>query len=339
MQAGVILSARRRNALLPPSEMKRQTADLRQKREKMANSTKKTNKRLLYLIIALVIAVVSGLSTYIFPEELLKGNSTVPELLNGQEEAEQLNVHYIDVGQGDCMLIEFGDETMLIDSGERGNEQTVINYIRNEGFDSLDYVVVSHQHTDHMGSMVEVLGTFEVGQIIMPRISKASTPTNSTYTKFLKAVADNGAKVVAASAGKTYPVGEAVVTILGPLNIVDDLNNMSVVMRLDYGETSFLFTGDAEKQEEEDIIKAGYDLDCDVLKVGHHGSKSSSSYAFLELVTPETAVITCGKYNDYGHPHDAALRRIKTYTEDIYRTDVCGSVVITSNGTDYTVNY
>lgn len=305
----------------------------------MKNNTKKLNKKLVYLILILAVALVSGIATYLFPEEILGNDTVLPQSTQGQETVEQLRVNYIDVGQGDCILIEFGDETMLVDSGERGNEQTVINYLRNAGVDSLDYVLVSHQHTDHMGSMAGVLEAFEVEQIIMPRISKESTPTNSTYTKFLNAVSQCGAKVVAASVGKTYSIGEAVVTILGPINVVDDLNDMSVVMRLDYGETSFLFTGDAGRDAEADIIDAGYDLDCDVLKAGHHGSKASSSADFLNCVTPEVVIITCGEDNDYGHPHSAALKRIKEHTQSVYRTDICGSIVVTSDGINYTVDY
>lgn len=249
-------------------------------------------------------------------------------------------VHYVDVGQGDCELVECDGKYMLIDAGENGFETDVINYLNSHNIKELEYVVASHQHSDHIGGLSEVIDAFKVTNIIMPRLTKEQTPTNSTYRDFLKAVKASGAKVIEAKVGATYELGGGKFEILGPVtNDAEDINNMSVVMRFDHGENSFLFTGDAETEEENEIIENGASLDCDVLKVGHHGSSTSSGKKFLDKVTPEICVISCGEDNSYGHPHKEITKRLKKYTDETYRTDVCGSIVISSDGKELTVEY
>lgn len=249
-------------------------------------------------------------------------------------------VHYVDVGQGDCELVECDGKYMLIDAGENGFETDVINYLNSHNIKELEYVVASHQHSDHIGGLSEVIDAFKVTNIIMPRLTKEQTPTNSTYRDFLKAVKASGAKVIEAKVGATYELGGGKFEILGPVtNDAEDINNMSVVMRFDHGENSFLFTGDAETEEENEIIENGSSLDCDVLKVGHHGSSTSSGKKFLDKVTPEICVISCGEDNSYGHPHKEITKRLKKYTDETYRTDVCGSIVISSDGKELTVEY
>ena len=186
-------------------------------------------------------------------------------------------VHYIDVGQGDCELIECGGQYMLIDAGENGHETEVLNYLNSFNITKLDYVVVSHQHSDHIGGLAEVLEEFEVANVIMPKLTEKQEPTNSTYKAFIQKLKKSGAKVISAKPGATYELGGAVFEILGPVsNDAENLNSMSVVIRLDYGSNSFLFMGDAETDEESEILESGANVDCDVLKVGHHGSRTSS---------------------------------------------------------------
>lgn len=298
---------------------------------------KKINKKLIYAIVVIVLVLISyfGLDNYdkFFDEEY-------PWESSQTETTDMINVHYIDVGQGDCTLIVCGGETLLIDAGENGHEQQVINYLNSVGVKKLDYIVATHQHSDHIGGVPEVLENFGTNNIIMPRLTEAQTPTNSTYTAFLKAIQKSDAKVIASKVGAEYVLGEATFEILGPVtNDAEDINNMSVVVKVTYGENTFLFTGDAETDEETEVIDTGSNLDCDVLHAGHHGSYTSSSKDFLKAVTPEICVISCGADNDYGHPHDTALKRIKKHTEEIYRTDICGSIVITGDGSTLSVTY
>lgn len=298
---------------------------------------KRINKKLIYTIVVIVLALISyfGLDNYdkFFDEEY-------PWESSQTETTDMINVHYIDVGQCDCTLIVCGGETLLIDAGENGHEQQVINYLNSVGVKKLDYIVATHQHSDHIGGIPEVLENFGTNNIIMPRLTEAQTPTNSTYTAFLKAIQKSDAKVIASKVGAEYVLGEATFEILGPVtNDAEDINNMSVVVKVTYGENTFLFTGDAETDEETEVIDTGSNLDCDVLHAGHHGSYTSSSKDFLNAVTPEICVISCGADNDYGHPHDAALKRIKKHTQDIYRTDICGSIVITGDGSTLSVTY
>ncbi len=297
----------------------------------------KINKKVIYLIIILVIAVASAAGVNfdkIFGE--------FPTTFGSSEVSSDssFKIHFVDVGQGDCTLVESNGEYLLIDAGENGHETEVLNYLRSTGIEKLDYIIATHQHSDHIGGIPEVLEEYECDNIIMPRLTKAQTPTNSTYTAFLKAVQASEAKVISAKPGLSYALGGATFEILGPVtDDAEDINSMSAVTKITYGENSFLITGDAETEEELEIIDNGADLDCDVLRAGHHGSSTSSCKDFLNAVTPEICVISCGADNDYGHPHDKAVNRIKKHTEEIYRTDICGSIVMSSDGENIDISY
>lgn len=298
---------------------------------------KKLSKKHIYLIVILILAVCSAFGLDSFDKVSEEEPFNITESSDTQSE---FQVHYIDVGQGDSTLIICGKNTMLIDAGENGHETKIINYLRSQGVEKLDYIIVTHQHSDHIGGIPEVLEEFDADNIIMPRLTEAQTPTNSTYTAFLKALKATDAKIISSKVGATYTLGNAEFEILGPVtNDAEDINSMSVVTKLTYGENTFLFTGDGESDEEKEIIGTGADLDCDVYKVGHHGSKTSSCKSFLDEVTPEICIISCGAYNDYGHPHDVITKRLANYTDEVYRTDICGSVVITSDGINLDVSY
>lgn len=255
------------------------------------------------------------------------------KLTERSEAAKQpLSVHYIDVGQGDSILIKSEGLNVLIDAGERGNGEAVLSYLEAQEVKSLDYVIATHPHSDHIGSMEDVLKKIPVSNIILPKLTQESTPTTKTYENFLQAVKDSGAKVIAAEPGKTYGGARSVLTVLGPCQQEDDLNNMSVVARLDFGSTSFLFTGDAETPSENAILKKGMDVQADVLKMGHHGSKTSSGNAFLSEVEPALCVISCGAGNDYGHPHEETLKKLEKRGITPFRTDQDGAIVVGSDG-------
>lgn len=248
-----------------------------------------------------------------------------------------LQVHFIDVGQGDCQLVVTSSETVLIDCGEREYYERVIDYIKNLGISKLDYVVVTHPHTDHMGGMSYILDEFDIGTVIMPKIKESALPTTNAYQRLLKSIDGKNIKADYAKPGQKYGVGGAVMTVLSPVKDYSDFNNYSVTVRIAHGENTFLFTGDIEKKAETDILSSGADVAATVLKVGHHGSSSSSSEAFIDAVDPEYAVIGVGVGNDYGHPHKETLKWIKERNLKLYRTDLNGNVIFTSTGSSLTV--
>ena len=249
----------------------------------------------------------------------------------------QIAVHFIDVGQGDATLIEAQGRFMLIDGGERGNEQTIINYLQNLGVRRIDYVIASHPHSDHIGGLAHgVIDAFPIGTIIAPRFSPENVPTTRVYERFLEAVAravEQGTQARYSAVGETIALGNAQVTILGPLREYPGINNNSIILRLDYGETSALFTGDAERTAERELADTyGHRLRVCVLHAGHHGSNTSSNAEFLYYVAPRYVVIPVGVYNSFGHPDPRAMERIRATNAIIYRTDIDGTVVMRSDG-------
>lgn len=252
-----------------------------------------------------------------------------------QASADKMYVSFIDVGQGNCTLLRCGGKAILVDSGEVGAAQTVINYIKNLGIDELNCVLVTHPHTDHMGAMTKILYEFKIDDLIMPEIPEEIIPTNKTYEKFLTAVSDNAGNVIAAKPGETYSYGEITLEIFAPLRDYDNLNDMSAVSRIRYGDTSVMFTGDATTTVEKDLLKKNIDYSATVLNVGHHGSKTSSSEAWLRAVNPKYAVICCGVNNDYGHPHSVITKRLEKLGIKYFETDLLGTIVFESDSKNF----
>lgn len=244
-----------------------------------------------------------------------------------------LNVHFIDVGQGDSTLIESNGHYMLIDAGENNQADTVIDYLREQNVSTLDYVIGTHPHSDHIGGLDKIIEAFDIGKVILP----SKEHTTRTFEDLLDAIAGKGLKITKPAVGDIYEIGDASFQILAPnQDYGDDLNNWSVAVRLVYGDTSFVFTGDAETEAEADIITNGLMLQADVLKVGHHGSRTSSNDAFLDSVKPSYAVIECGADNSYGHPHKETMEKLEKRNILIYRTDTQGNIVASTDGTDIT---
>ena len=242
-----------------------------------------------------------------------------------------LTVSFLDVGQGDSIFIELPDgDTMLIDASESDQAEGIIDYIESRGHNTLDYVVATHPHADHIGGMAEVLKAFEVGEIWMP---DADSDTK-TYEKLLETIGEQEIPLHVAAAGKTVLSTESLaIDIIAPSSEeYEDLNDYSAVLRLTYGKTRFIFTGDAEAHSEEEILASGVSLSADVLKLGHHGSSTSSSEAFVKAVNPKWGIISCGEGNSYGHPHRETLDLAKKLGIELLRTDLIGTIVMTSDG-------
>lgn len=243
----------------------------------------------------------------------------------------RMNVHFMDVGQADCILIEADGAAMLVDAGKNEDGGQIVEYLKEQGIARLEYVIGTHPHEDHIGGMDDVLRNFEVGTVILP----AKVHTTQTYMDVLQAVEDCGLAVTQAVRGDTFGLGEASFTILSPpagSDYGDELNNWSVAIRLTYGQNSFVLTGDAEEAAEADILASGLELKADVVKAGHHGSKTSNSPAFLQAVAPSYAVISCGMGNSYGHPDLEILEEFQALGTAVFRTDEQGTVVAQSDG-------
>lgn len=249
-------------------------------------------------------------------------------------ENSHFEVHYIDVGQADSALVICDDETMLIDGGNVADSSKVAAYLKKCDIDELDYVVCTHAHEDHVGGLSGALSVAEAERVFAPETG-ADT---KAYKNFLKKAAEQGITIENPTVGETEMLGSSYVEFLGPINEKGaDKNNTSIVLKITYGKTSFLFTGDAEREEEADILNKGANLKATVLKVGHHGSETSSSYPFLREVMPQYAVISVGEGNSYGHPHDNTLSRLNDAGAEVYRTDVNGDIIMESDGESITV--
>lgn len=240
-----------------------------------------------------------------------------------------LQVHYIDVGQGASQLIiSPNGRTMLIDAGNNDDEERVVAYLKDQGVSKVDILIVTHPDADHSGGADAVVDAFEIGSIYMPKVQS----NTRTFESLLTSIANKNLTIKTAKAGLILDLDETLdVQMIGPVKSYADTNNMSAVVRLVYGETSFLFTGDAELESEQDMLASGTDLSSDVLLVGHHGSSSSTSEEFLHAVSPQAAVIQVGD-NNYGHPAEEVLARLEKHKIEIYRNDIHGHIVAVSNG-------
>ena len=247
---------------------------------------------------------------------------------------DSLVAEFLDVDQADCELIYLPDgKVMLIDAGNRGDGDEIVAYLNSKDITKIDYLIATHPHADHIGGMADVINTFEIGTVYAPRVARDDTPTSKTYEDFLLAIKNKGLKIkgVAPSNQPAITAGECNIYFFSPNSAdYDELNNYSVTVKITYGIHSFLFMGDAEMLSEDEMLGAGYNLSADVLKVGHHGSDSSSGKEFLKAVDPDYAVISCGAENKYNHPHKKTLNALKKIK--VLRTDLDNTIIFMADG-------
>lgn len=240
-----------------------------------------------------------------------------------------LYVHFLDVGQGDAAIVIADEAVMMIDGGDAKHSSLIYTYLRDTlKIDNIDVMIATHPHADHAGGLSAALNACTVGVIYTPEIAYDT----KTWNNVLRYAEAQGTPVIIPMPGDEFDLGGATVEILGPVWFSNDTNNLSLVLRVTYGEMKFLFTGDAEWDEEHDLVDAGVDLRADVLKVPHHGSNSSSSYVFLRAVNPRHAIISVGKDNSYGHPDEEVLGRLRNLGAQVYRTDEMGTIRCRTDG-------
>lgn len=324
---------------------------------------KKARRQLLYAVLAFIVSVATAAAN--------PGGTTFPPLVHStpptgqvstpnrettpaqelpattspevaanpslpQDTGGKLRVHFLNVGQGDAILVQLpGGQNLLIDAGTNEAGPTVIKDLKQYGVVQLDYVIGTHPHEDHTGGLEQVIAAFPVGKIYLPRV----TNNTASYRDLLLAIKNKGLKVTEARAGISLPLGEAVqATFISPAkSSYEDLNDYSAVLHLTFGRTAFLFTGDAGTTAEQEMLAAHQPLKADVLKVAHHGSRTATSTAFLKAVSPRYAVISAGQGNDYGHPHAQTLQRLQKAGVKIYRTDQEGTITAVSDGQEITM--
>jgi competence protein ComEC len=293
-------------------------------------------------IIGFIYAALNGIN----PEEKKTQNPTSkPDTKQGvQTESTknsntavtgELKVSFIDVGQADSVLLQQGDKFMLIDAGNNGDVQTVKDYLTSQGVKELQYFIGTHKDEDHIGGADGVINSFKVGKVYFPK----QIATTQTYKDFVTAVKNKGLSLTVPKVGDQFKLGEAAVTVLAPNSSeYEDSNDYSIVVKVTFGSTTFLLTGDAEALSEKELVASGKDLSATVLKVGHHGSLTSTSQAFLDKVNPKFAVISAGAGNKYGHPAQETMDKLKAKGVQVFRTDEQKTIIATSNGKEINFN-
>lgn len=294
----------------------------------MSKKKRKSNKFISAIMLAVAIALII---IYLFPNTIDYIKDLIEEPRKPTVTDGELSVHYLDVGQGDSILILApSGESMLIDTSLSDMDETITEYIKSLGIKKLDYLLLTHPDADHIGSASKILKSIGAKKVIMSDV----THTTKTFETLLLTIDEMNIPLVIPKTNDRFELGNAVFTVLGPVKKSSDLNDMSLVIRLDYGEKSFMFTGDCGIKAEEEMLdehtKGAFKAD--VIKLGHHGSSTSSSKEFLDAVDPDIAIISCGKGNSYGHPHKEIIEDLNKRDVTYYRTDKQGNIILSTDG-------
>jgi competence protein ComEC len=298
--------------------------------QKLSRSGRSLAPAAIFIVLISCIITVGCLDNFTIPDFSTNRSTHIAD------NDGKLSVYFLDVGQGDSTLVLFSNKSILIDAGEADMGDRVVSDLQALGVRRIDLLVATHPHSDHTGGMQKVLAAFPVGQVL----DSGLPHTSSTYEHFLETIEQKNIPYRVAEQGQTIDIDPALtIFVLSPPKerFGDDPNTNSIVLRISYGTVAFLMAGDMGGECENALVKSGYPLDARILKVGHHGSYSSTSSLFLERVRPETAIIMVGKDNPYGHPHKETLDLLKRYGVAVYRTDLDGTIVIRSDGISYSV--
>ena len=275
---------------------------------------RKSNKNIISIILSILIIGVFIYSEY---SESLKEYHPV---------STDLRIEYIDVGQADCILISTNNHNMLIDGGNNVDGKLLVNYFKDNNIDTFDYIIGTHPHEDHIGGLDYIINNFTVKKIYMPNV----TTNTKSFEDILNSVEKKNLKITIPTIGETFFLGEAIIKIIYTGTNQEDLNSDSIILKLTFGNHSYLFTGDTTKEVELTLLNE--DIEADVIKIAHHGSPYSNSLQFIKKVNPKYAIITVGNNNDYNHPSDIILNRLKNLNIETHRTDKEGTIIITSDG-------
>lgn len=291
------------------------------KKSRKVTSSKNSKSSTLYAFVVVILVIVALISGRVSTEQSKQAGSL--SVSNAP-----FQVHVMDVGQGDSILVVADGHAMLIDGSVSKASSKILSYLEAQNITELDYVAATHLHADHIGGLPKVIEAYPPKQVVESVCPDKLLPVTNTYERYLDAVEASGAEYLVLRTGDTFQLGGSLVTVLAPASEeAEDLNNTSLVLKVEYGGCTCIFTGDMEAEEEEIMLSGAYDLRADFLKVGHHGSSTSSSEAFLAAVQPDYAAISCGVDNSYGHPHAETLEKLKDYTDQVYVTAEEGDIV------------
>lgn len=298
--------------------------------------SKQKNLIKIFVGLAMVLYVIFGTDvvgeiSLGFSEVSNEVNEAKRSLETSLKQDETLEVYFIDVGQADSILIKTGDDNMLIDAGNNEDGQKLVNYFKNLGIDTFDYVVATHPHEDHIGGMDDVINNFDINNYYMP--NKIST--TKTFEDVLDALESNNLNYEVPNVGDEFDLGSASLKVIYAGDDTNDDNDSSIILKMTYGSNTFLFTGDATSNVEKQILNK--DIKSDVLKVAHHGSNYSTTDEFLNKVNPKYAVISVGQNNSYNHPSTTTLDKLNKKNVKLYRTDLVGTIIFTSDGNNISV--
>lgn len=283
-------------------------------------------KKIYFLLLAIIIFLTYNIITNYQEESYSKNN-------NQSIVSTNLNIYYFDVGQADSILISNNNHHMLIDAGNNDDGPKLVKYLKEElNIEEFDYVIGTHPHEDHIGGLDDIINNFKINNIYLPD----AITTTRTFEDVIDAIANKDMDITIPEIGSTFELGEAIINVLYTGTDLSDLNNTSIVLKMNFGNTSYLFTGDATGKTEQQLLNKN--IKVDVLKVGHHGSSYSTTNDFLEKVKPKYAIISVAKENSYNHPSATTINRLKKYTDNIYLTSELGTIKITSDGNNITIN-